>query len=78
MRGNSPIVQLIFIYQAIVFIAVITSWLRLPPDNPIVQFTRMLTEPALAPIRKLLPQTGGLDFSPMLLLVFLEFLKGFF
>ena len=34
-----------------------------------------LTEPLLAPIRNLLPQTGGVDFSPMILLFGLLFLR---
>ena len=79
--GSNPglfIAQLIDIYWVIVLIAVITSWLQLPPTNPIVQFTRALTEPALAPIRKLLPPAGGLDFSPLILLIGLRLLRGFF
>jgi YggT family protein len=34
-----------------------------------------LTEPALAPIRRALPSIGGLDFSPMVLLLALQVLK---
>ena len=34
-----------------------------------------LTEPLLAPIRNLLPQSGGVDFSPMILLFGLYFLR---
>jgi len=74
----SPLAQLIDIYSAIVLVAVVVSWLQLPPSNPIVRYTRMLTEPALAPIRKLIPPTGGLDFSPLILLVLLQLLKGMF
>jgi YggT family protein len=33
-----------------------------------------LTEPALAPIRRILPDLGGIDLSPLLLIVFLKFL----
>jgi YggT family protein len=36
----------------------------------------MLTEPALAPIRKLIPPAGGLDFSPMILLILLRIVRG--
>jgi YggT family protein len=36
----------------------------------------MLTEPFLAPIRKLLPPMGGLDFSPLILLFLLRFIRG--
>ena len=36
-----------------------------------------LTEPVLEPIRNLLPPMGGLDFSPMVLLMGLQVLRGF-
>lgn len=68
--------QLIDLYTVVVFIAVIISWLQLPPDNPVVRFTRMATEPLLVPIRKLIPSTGGLDFSPMILLILLRVVRG--
>jgi YggT family protein len=68
--------NLIDIYSLVVLVAVITSWIQLPPHHPVVQFTRMLVEPALAPIRKILPPMGGLDFSPLILLFGLQALKG--
>ena len=71
------LISLIDLYSLIVFGAVILSWLRLPNDNPVVRFVASLTEPLLEPIRRVLPPTGGLDFSPMILLVALQILKGF-
>jgi YggT family protein len=68
--------QLIDVYTVVVFVAVIESWFQLRPDNPVVRFTRMLTEPVLAPIRKLIPPIGGLDFSPMILLILLQVVRG--
>jgi YggT family protein len=68
--------QLIDVYTVVVFVAVIVSWFQLRPDNPVVRFTRMLTEPVLAPIRKLIPPIGGLDFSPMILLILLQVVRG--
>jgi YggT family protein len=63
------------VYSMVVFAAVIVSWLNLEPDHPIVRVTRALTEPVLEPIRKLLPDMGGFDFSPMLLLFALQLLR---
>jgi YggT family protein len=71
-----PLAQLIDLYTVVVFITVIVSWFQLPPDNPVTRFTRMLTEPALLPIRKLIPPAGGLDFSPMILLILLRIVRG--
>jgi YggT family protein len=62
-------------YTFIVFVAVILSWFRLSPDNPVVRVTSALTEPVLEPIRKILPGAGGFDFSPMVLLLGLQLLR---
>ncbi len=64
-------------YTMIVFAAVILSWLRLPPTNPVVQVLGSLTEPFLKPIRKAIPPSGGLDFSPIILLLGVQILRGF-
>jgi YggT family protein len=69
------LVQLVDLYSLIVLVAVILSWLQLPYNNPIVQLVGFLTEPLLAPIRSVLPSVGGLDFSPMVLLIALQMLK---
>jgi YggT family protein len=63
-------------YSLVVLASVILSWIRLDPDNPIVKVVDALTEPVLGPIRKVLPDFGGIDFSPMLLLLGLRFLRG--
>ena len=76
MNQGNVLGQLIDLYTVVVFVAVIISWLQLPPHNPIVRYTRMLTEPLLAPIRRILPPAGGLDFSPMVLLILLRIIRG--
>jgi YggT family protein len=68
--------RLIDLYSLVVLAAVIVSWVQLPPYHPVVRFTRSLTEPVLAPIRKILPLMGGLDFSPLVLLFGLQIIKG--
>ena len=62
-------------YTFVVFVAVVLSWFRLSPDNPVVKVTAALTEPVLEPIRKILPSAGGFDFSPMVLLLGLQLLR---
>jgi len=66
---------LIDAYSLIVLASVLLSWMSLPPTHPVVRFTSRLTEPVLGPLRQLLPSMGGLDLSPMLLLVGLRMLK---
>lgn len=62
-------------YSLVVLVSVICSWVNLAPDHPVVRFTSQLTEPVLDPIRRVLPSMGGMDFSPMLLLLALRFVK---
>ena len=68
--------QIIDLYSLIVFVSVVMSWMQLPPSNPIAQFVHALTEPVLGPLRRALPSMGGLDFSPMVLLIGLQMLRG--
>ncbi|MDP6370958.1 MAG: YggT family protein [Vicinamibacterales bacterium] len=63
------------LYSLVVIVAVVMSWMQLPPHHPAAQFVGMLTEPVLAPIRRVLPPMGGLDLSPMVLLIGLQFLR---
>lgn len=68
--------NLIDLYSLVVLVAVILSWVPLDRRNPLVTITHALTEPVLAPIRRVLPPMAGLDFSPMVLLIALQILKG--
>ena len=69
------LVRLLDAYTIVILAGVILSWTGLPYDNPLVRITRALTEPVLAPIRRVLPTMGGIDFSPMVLLVLIGFLR---
>ncbi len=74
----SLLIQLIDLYSLIVLVAVVVSWMQLPPSNPIASFVSAMTEPLLDPIRRALPPMGGLDFSPMVLLIGLRMIRGLF
>ena len=67
--------RLIDLYSLIVLAAVVLPWIRVDPHNPLVRIVHLLTEPALDPIRRVLPPMGGFDFSPMVLLIGLQLLK---
>lgn len=49
--------------------------LGMDPYQPLMQVIFRLTEPVLAPIRAILPQGGGLDFSPMVAMILLMILQ---
>ena len=62
------------IYTWVIIAAAIISWVIPNPYNPVVRLLRRLTEPVLAPIRQLLPpwKTFGLDFSPMIIILLIQ------
>ncbi|MBA7712981.1 hypothetical protein ES703_121975 [subsurface metagenome] len=53
------------------------SWVSPDPYNPIVQFLYRITEPILHPIRRLIPFRSRIDFSPMIAILILIFLRFF-
>lgn len=53
---------------------VLLSWINPRFEGPVGRFLYETTEPLLAPIRRLLPQTGMLDLSPLVLMLGLGFL----
>jgi YggT family protein len=74
---------LITLYTYIVIAVVIVSWLMafgvVNPYNPMVrsiyQGLNAVTEPLLAPIRNAMPNMGGLDISPVILLLACYFIQ---
>jgi len=55
----------------------VISWVNADPYNPIVRFLYEITEPLLGRIRRFLPVMGGLDLSPIVLIVAIMFLQSF-
>ena len=56
----------------------VLSWVSPDPYNPIVRFIHNLTEPVLYQIRKRLPMMyGGIDFSPIIVILIIIFLRIF-
>jgi len=66
------------IFMWIVIARAILSWVNPDPYNPIVRFIHNITEPVLHQIRKRLPLNfGGIDFSPILVLLAVIFIQQF-
>ena len=62
----------------LVIIRALLSWVSPDPLNPIVRFIENMTEPLLAPFRRLVPAYKlGIDLSPIFAALFLYFLKVF-
>jgi len=71
------VVGLLNVYTWVVIARALVSWVNPDPRNPIVRFLVLVTEPVLRPFRKLVPphKTGGLDLSPLLVILLLQFVK---
>ena len=65
------------IYLWIIFARAILSWVNPDPYNPIVQFLYKVTEPVLYPIRRIMPYGVGIDFSPLIVILVIYFIRGF-
>lgn len=68
---------LLTIYMYIIIARAIISWVNPDPYNPIVNFLYRSTEPLLSRVRRILPDLGGLDLSPIIVLVAIYFLQSF-
>jgi len=66
------------LYMWIVIISALISWVNPDPYNPIVRFLRSATEPVLSRVRRYVPAVaGGMDFSPIIVILAIVFLKVF-
>jgi len=76
----------LYVMEMVLFLRVILSWFRVNQDNVFIALINTLTEPLLAPIRKLIElsifgsRKGGmlLDISPLIAFIFLQTLQNFF
>jgi len=68
---------LLGLYSWVVIAAALITWVSPDPRSPIVMFLRQVTEPVLGPVRRLLPpwKTGGLDFSPLIVILAIQFVE---
>jgi YggT family protein len=70
------LVTLITLYQGLILLRAIVSWFASPEtEHPIIDTLKKLTDPVLEPVRKALPETGGIDLSPLIVLIGLELVK---
>ena len=65
---------LLALYLVLIFAGVILSWVGQGFRHPIVPLIYQLTDPVLAPIRRVLPAMGGFDLSPLVAIIGIQFL----
>ena len=56
---------LLSFYLFAIIIIIVLSWVAPGNPSPVIYLLHQLTEPVLAPFRKIIPPLGGLDLSPM-------------
>jgi YggT family protein len=76
-----PILGLfIFLLIASIILSWLISFKIVNPYNPVVgsiwRMVSALTEPVLRPIRSILPNLGGFDFSPLIVILLIQFIRG--
>lgn len=83
---TSPLMALVWALPALIelvinifLVAIIAqalmSWINPDPYNPAMSLLRSLTQPLLGPAQRLIPPIGGLDLSPMLVILGIYVLK---
>lgn len=70
------LIRLLQIYSYLLLARVILSWF-VSPFSQIYRFFWGITEPVLAPIRNILPNLGGWDFSPIVAFIIIDLLSRF-
>lgn len=66
------------LYMYIIIARALISWVNPDPYNPIVRFLNSITEPVLFRIRRRLPLSfGGMDFSPIVVILAIIFIQSF-
>lgn len=65
------------VYMWIVIARALVSWVSPDPYNPVVRFLHQVTEPVLGRIRRVLPDMGGMDLSPLIVVFVIFILRQF-
>ncbi|MEE9401062.1 MAG: YggT family protein [Dehalococcoidia bacterium] len=77
MSGSQIILTIIQILTFVIFLRVILSWIviMMRTSNEFLisayRILEQITDPILAPLRRIIPSAGGIDFSPMIAIILL-------
>lgn len=72
---GSILLTALWVYKWLVVVRCLLSFIPHNPYQPVIKFIYDVTEPMMAPFRKILPAAGGIDFSPILLFVVIQVLE---
>jgi len=78
LQAIAELLHIVLVMAMVVVIArAVLSWVSPDPYNPLVRAIMQLSEPLLYPVRRRLPLLGGIDFSPMVVLLAIIFVDDF-
>ena len=67
--------ELRWLFRTTLLAMIILSWIAPGSNQPAVYLLHQITEPVMAPFRKVLPAMGGMDFSPILLFIVINIIQ---
>ena len=56
----------------LILLRVVVSWYSPRPTNILVRILHLLTEPILAPLRRIIPRVGRFDFTPLVAIILIQ------
>lgn len=62
---------LCWVLTIIILLRAVVSWFTVNPSNPLVVILYRITEPILAPLRRIIPRIGVIDITPVIAIVLL-------
>jgi YggT family protein len=68
--------MLLQILSIAILVRVLLTWFPVDPSNPIIRILYDITEPILAPLRKVIPRIGMFDLSPIAAMLLIQFIAG--
>lgn len=72
MEPAAVVLYLLRTYEMVLMVRILMSWINPDPHHTLMRILWALTEPVLAPVRKVLPLGGmGIDFSPIVVFLVL-------
>ena len=66
---------LFFVLNFAIIIRALMSWFNPSPENPIVRIVIEITEPVLAPLRRIVPKIGMIDITPIVALLLMNVIE---
>ena len=66
---------LCLVLSGAIFVRAILSWFPMNPSNALIAMLDQITEPVLAPLRRIVPRIGMIDITPLVAIILLQLLS---